>query len=398
MARATGRGSAAILSAAILAGCAGCGASERPPPPFEIPFDAATPVDGPSFDLGVEETAINCAAARQDEICACTEISQRPTSLYLVLDRSGSMLDRQDSADSKWEAIRIALFHAKTGVLRALGARVSVGLAVFPSGNDGACSAGREIVPPATGSPALYDRLSQILLLEQPAGATPTAATLVALAPKIAALPRPAFVLLATDGAPNCGAGPCALDRCVYNIEGAPLGDGRVCDGSINCCDPSRVEGGMGWGACIDGDATRAAVSQLAAAGVPTFVFGAPGVGPYATELDALAVAGGTAREAPAGAPRYYAVRSSDHEEFRDALAAIAAKVLDSCLVTLDDPPKDPGVTNVLLDGDLVAQDERDGWVWTPDGAIELRGASCTRIKTGVARVQVAVGCRTVTR
>lgn len=380
-----------------------CGATERPPALNDLILgDASVSADGfsPRLDTG-GDTAFNCSGGEEAGICACTEIGQKPTTLYIVLDRSGSMLDTDGGALSRWDVITLALLHGKTGVLHRLGGRVSVGLALFPDTRGEGCSPGAQFVPPTAGTPRFYEQLATVLNAARPEdGATPTAPTLVALASKIKAFPRPAFVLLATDGAPNCGTTPCGPDRCTYNVVGAATTDGRRCNASLNCCDESKVMGGMGWAACIDAAATRAAVLDLANAGVKTFVFGVPGSGPYAADLDELARVGGTAREdALPGEPLYYAAKSTTQEAFTAALSAVAAKVIDSCVITLETVPSDPGVTNVLLDGALVARDPVNGWTWTEDGKVELRGATCARVTSGaVSRVAVAVGCKTITK
>jgi len=395
-------GALTALAALLLIGC---GANERPPGLSDGIFpDASSNPDGfePNLDTRTD-TAINCSAGEDAGICACSEIGQKPTTLYLVLDRSGSMLATDGGTQTRWDTIILALLHAKTGVLRKLGSRVAVGLALFPGMKAGGdeCTPGAQALAPTVGSVAAYDQLAKILSASKPTtGATPTAATLVSLAPTIKAFAKPAFVLLATDGAPNCGTASCGIERCTYNVESAPLTGGGYCDATINCCDPTKVSGGMGWRACIDADATKAAVAELAAAGVKTFVFGVPGTGPYAADLDELARAGGTAREdAVAGEPLYYAAKATTQEDFTSALSAVAAKAIDTCVITLESVPSDPGITNVLLDGVLVAQDPVDGWAWIDGSTVELRGTTCERVKSGsVSRVQVAVGCKTVTK
>lgn len=391
---------AVVLFASVPIGLA-CSGKERAPSLYGDPIDSSVTAETfePSFDAAFD-SAINCSAGPEAGVCACSEIGQKPTSLYVVLDRSGSMDDRDGGPDRRWDVITLALLHAKKGVLRKLGSRVTVGLALFPDVGAELCKPGAEFLKPTVGSPATYDKIAQILNITQPGGQTPTAPSLVALAPKIKALPAPAFVLLATDGAPNCGDTPCSIARCTYNINKVPLDGGRFCDESINCCDPSKVSGGMGWAACVDADATKAAVAELASAGVKTFIFGIPGVGPYSADLDDLAKAGGTAREdAKPGEPLYYAASATTQDAFTAALSAVAAKVVDTCVITLESVPSDPGITNVLVDGALVPQDPVDGWAWTSDGKVELRGATCAKVKAGdVVRVQVAVGCKTITK
>ncbi|MGZ6094917.1 MAG: hypothetical protein ACXWUG_22950 [Polyangiales bacterium] len=370
-----------------------CGKADRPPPPHSgFDFDASG--DGGESTLDVSlDASINCSAAG---VCACEEIGQKPTNLYLVVDRSGSMAEMATTTQTKWQTIVLALFDNPTGVIRGLGGRISLGLTLFPgaSATDG-CLPGDELLPPTPGSKLVSDNVTSSLIATMPNGATPTAATLRALAPRLKALPPPVYVLLATDGAPNCGTVPCTADRCSYNIEKV-----AGCDPSTNCCDPVVQPKGQGWAACVDSTATTAAVADLAAAGIKVFVLGIPGVGPYSSDLDALAVAGNTAREdAMPGEPLYYAAANSTQEAFATALKAVAAKVVDTCLITLESAPADPGITNVAIDGALVAQDPVDGWTWTSDGKIELHGKTCDQVKKGlVSAIQVAVGCKTITK
>ena len=257
--------------------------------------------------------------------------------------------------------------------------------------------AGAQIFPVTVGGATTYNTLAGILGSTTPNldGNTPTAASIGALAPTLEKLSGSVYVLLATDGAPNCGTEHCTADRCTYDIEGAKLSDGTTCSPPLNCCDPSQVSG-TDWTACDDADATKTQVSALAAAGIATFVLGVPGTELYAADLDALAVAGGEPQSA-SSPTRYYA--ATDKTSLLAALKTIAAKVLATCTLTLDAPVSDPGTTNVLLDGTVVPQDGTDGWTWTDPSHIELHGNACTRVLDGdVGSVQVAVGCKTVTR
>src|SRR5262249_39088811 len=131
-------------------------------------------------------------------------------------------------------------------------------------------------------------------------GGTPTAATLRALAPRLTALSGRTFVILATDGGPNCNPdSACGADRCMINIE--HQSDSCTPGGTLNCCASDL----FGPRNCLDDDATSAAIADLARAGIPTFVIGVPGSVPYAAALERMAVAGGTAL---AESPRYYRV------------------------------------------------------------------------------------------
>jgi len=340
-----------------------------------------------------------CRLAMQDgSVCACREIGQRPPTLYLLLDRSGSMADRPTgSARSKWSLVRSALLDREIGALRKLGTRISLAMAWFPSPSPSSdvCEPGKQAFGPVWGSDEAYDALDAKLASATPRGGTPTAASLRRVANVVAALPKPVNVLLATDGAPTCGSAPCGIDSCTYNLEHKSVGF-ISCDASTNCCDPAKT-GDLASRGCADVDASAAAAAALVSAGAKVFVLGVPGTIPeYTAALDALAIAGGTPRD---GTPRYYAVTEPTQEALAGALSSIAAKVIDTCTVSLDAPVHDPGTTNVLLDGTLVESDPVDGWRWTSPSTIELAGAACARIHEGtVTRIQVIVGCRTVAR
>ena len=364
---------------------------------FDAPIADASDGGATGFDVVTDAGQLNCAQDLEAGACACTEIGAHPPTLYLLLDHSGSMNDKVAPATvSKWNQIRSALLDASSGVLRSLGSRVAVGSAFFPANGSGiGCTPGAEIFPVTVGSTVAYDQLATVLGGAPPDGSTPTAASIAAIKAKLLALPKPVYLLLATDGAPNCGDGTCTADRCQFDIEHDKLSDGTECAPPINCCDPAQVKGTT-WKACLDSEETRVAIETLLAAGIPTFVLGTPGLAPeYGADLDELAIAGGTAQ--PAGGPRYYA--ASDTPTLEAALAAIAGKVVDSCTINLDAPVTDRGITNVLLDGVPVAQDPIDGWSWIDDSHIGLHGAACAKITAGkVSNVKVAVGCKTITR
>lgn len=368
-----------------------------------ILMETGGPVTDPdaAFDVA-QDAAVDCRIAdERGGICACAEIGQSPTTLYLLLDRSGSMAQIvKGTGRSRWGLVRSALLDREDGALRKLGGRVAVAAAWFPSPSEAdVCNGGRQVFPITRGSPETFDALEAKLAIAIPRGQTPTAASLREVARVLADAPRPAHVLLATDGGPNCGAGPCDAARCTYNIEGDQVVVGAACDAKFNCCDPAQANSGLGWRACLDDAASVEAAAALAAAGIKVFVLGVPGTPEaYAASLDALAVAGGAARTGAEG-HAYYSAASPTREALVEALDAIAANAVASCTIRLESAVAEPGVTNVLLDGAPIPKDDIEGWRWTSPSTIELAGAACDRVRAGeVARIQVVVGCRTITR
>lgn len=311
--------------------------------------------------------------------------------LYVVLDRSGSMADFSGN-QQKYTATRIALVN----LYRSIGWKVDIGAALFPNKSDlTGCGAGSEVFPVGKGDPqetagspmgprsiAFADAIRST-----PGGGTPTASTLTSLLPTLKTQGKKTFVLLATDGGPNCNAElSCDVTSCLPNLEGA---DG--CTASYNCCAASQAYPDAGAN-CLDTDASVAAVKKLADAGISTLVVGIPGSGPYADVLNQMAVAGGVPRKT---SPQYYAV--DDLDALTDVFATIGAEVLVSCDLTLAKAPDNPELTNVYLDGVVLPEDPIDGWTFTGASTVKLHGKACEKLEAGaVTNVQVVVGCPTI--
>jgi hypothetical protein len=326
----------------------------------------------------------SCNAGPDLGVCACTELNllTDAPNFYLVLDRSGSM-----AIDNKWTTVRLTVAQ----MMESLGPRANFGVAVFPF-DASACEPGGQVMSVRSGdSPAgsLGPTTKTMLTLTAttPAGGTPTAATLAGLLPVLTALKGRTFVIFATDGGPNCNPGAsCTSATCIPNIEGD---QGCPTGGLPNCCDPNVY----GPEQCLDSQPTIDAVATIAKAGIPTYVIGVPGSGPYSALLDSLAQAGGTARAAQ---PYYYRVDTNDQSVLGAALSQIAAKITATCTLTLDQPPPDPTHVNVYLDNKPIPADPQNGWVLS-GSTITLQGTTCDLVMTGsVLNVRVVAGCPTL--
>ena len=292
-----------------------------------------------------------------------TTIVGDPPDMLLTVDISGSMctplFSLSPSMTSKLQIMRDAL----DGVVGEYEARINFGLMLFPAETD-ACAPGtvRNDIA-ARNADAIGGTLGGLTVsvfgcpLAHP-GATPTHTTLDAAATYYASIPENPigrYVLLATDGLPNCG---------------PPLPDGEGTEETV--------------------DETVAAIEALRTAGIQTYVlgFGSDLTG-GGTALDRMATAGGT------GSP--YSARSAS--ELESALDAIAAEVVPpSCTVELDGPPRDPRLFQVRFDGgDPIPRDETRTRGWDYDRAsntITFYGAECTRVQSGeVSSIDVDFGC-----
>ena len=327
-------------------------------------------------------------------------VVNRP-NVSFIIDHSASMGDSlPGSSLSKYENARVALSH----VLRAVGHRVNYGATIFPglAGVTG-CEAGDELMKVAPGDPAsfaragktgprLRDLLSRLAIADVDGG-TPAAPTLAKMLDPLIALDGDTFVVLITDGAPNCNDQlVCNAASCIPNIEGLTA-PGLDCTASVNCCAPSTQDPFANLG-CVDAQASVDAVQALSDAAIRTFVVGMPGSEPYEELLNRMAEVGGTARS---GASKYFPV--ADTDALQEALTAITASVAISCDIPLDYEPPDRDLVNVYFDDALVEYDPDAGWEWSEEGAVTIRGAACQRLSSGdVLEVQILAGCKTVVK
>jgi len=302
-------------------------------------------------------TGNNCGVKRID-------LQSGPSDLLLVLDRSRSMLEDVMGRDSgtmgpsKWSEVVGAL----DPVVMQTQGKVSWGLKLFPVRDlcgvpDGAT------VPIAANN---YGAVMGAIRSNDPgvgsAGATPTRVAVEKATEvlKASSSPHSKYLVLATDGLPNC-------------IPGSSSG------------------GGMAW-ANSDAAGAISAVAAAAAAGFPTFVVGIATTGTNANDtLNMMAVSGGRPRS---DAIKYYPVASRD--ELVTALQSITGMIA-SCTFPLDSLPPVPDNVAVEIDGQRVARDpaQMNGWNYGPDNrSVILYGAPCDNLKAGRSKnVQILYGC-----
>jgi hypothetical protein len=377
----------ALAGAALLVACGG---EAMPPVLGGTGGDDAATSDGGAPSFGNASPIIkDCGVGPDGGVCACADepLAIDPPTLYFALDRSGSMTEL-----NKWNTVRNVL----ETVAIQLGGRAAFGAAVFPDPKADGCAVGSQVFAPAVGdglngiAGPIDHSLFYTLSLIAASGGTPTAATLQALLPELKAIKGKTYVVLATDGGPNCDANAsCNASMCTLNIESA---SGCTPTGT-NCCSPQAMAGSPQL-ACLDAQPTIDAVTAIANAGIPVYVVGVPGSEPYAQLLDALATAGGTARSSE---PLYYAVSTADEQALFSAISKIAAKVTGSCTLMLDKAPPDASLVNVFLNGSAIPQSGANGWTLSGT-TVTILGASCQAILDGdVLDVRVVAGCPTLT-
>ncbi|HEX4339048.1 MAG TPA: hypothetical protein VH062_24240 [Polyangiaceae bacterium] len=327
----------------------------------------------------------------------------RHPQMLIVMDKSGSMTDQPAGFDvSIWDGVKAAL---KTS-LEAVAGRVSFGLELFPFPSDAShpialdCTtnccempATPDInVPIESGTTAL-PKILAALDATSPGGGTPTAVALHRAYEYFtkgagAALSGEKYVMLATDGGPNCNTGlTCDSAGCSTNLEGH-------CTGSLNCC--------ANYGqACVDDAATTAELEALHAAGIATFVVGIPGSEAYSRFLDGFAVSGGETN--PKAPPSYYRVdAAAGVAGLTNVFSDITTQLVTACELDLEMPPVDPRQVNVAIDCNVVPSggDGPDGWrldVDSDPARVLFEGTLCRYMQTeGAHRVDIVFGCPTV--
>jgi hypothetical protein len=344
-------------------------------------------------------------AAGATETCGGTKLAAAPiaVNVLLVVDKSSSMTDTPDGFGSaKWPAMQTALAAA----VDATKGSVAFGLDFFPNSADPSVACGL----PTTGDPVVgvsasaanTAAIKQALTDNAPAGATPTAAALTRALDYFstgagAKLTGANYVLLATDGGPNCDAAlTCTAATCTKNMDRPKcVGTPSFC--ATNYCDASLDPDGPS--SCLDEDATVAAVQALAKAKIKTFVVGIPGSDAYKTTLNALATAGGVVN--PNAPPSYFAVSmTGGTQALSDVLTSITTGLITTCTLKLSDNPPDYDQINVVIDGTTIAEGSADGWALdtsTIPPSVILKGATCQKVETtGVQQVDITFGCPTV--
>lgn len=324
-----------------------------------------------------------------------------PVNLLLVIDKSGSMTDKPEGFGlDKWAAMKEALGAALSGAPPT----VRFGLLLYPNAvaqtipldcdGDLCCA-----VPDASDAvrvsvgPDQVGPIGDALSNASPGGGTPTAAALARALSYFTegeglTLEGGRYVLLATDGGPNCNDQlSCDADQCTPNLDGA-----EQCQGA-NCC--------AGAGEfCLDDGGVTEQIEALRAAGIATFVVGIPGTESYTQYLDAFARAGGVPRQ---GAEHdYYAVSAaSGVSGLTSVLKTITTELLHSCEIELAQPPAQISLVNVAVDCEVLHKDgQESGWDFDDINAptrVVIRGAACDDLQaSGARRIDIVYGCTTI--
>lgn len=341
-----------------------------------------------------------------DQVCSQSkqEASFTKMNMLIVLDKSGSMNSTPEGyTRTKWAGAIDALQKS----LDPNSTLISFGISLYPYASPvpaATCElgSGDDAVNVKVG-PALdtVPQINTLMANTSPGGGTPTAAALAAAYDYYTrgsgiGLEGTKYVLLVTDGGPNCNASlTCGTETCTAFMDKSPSQSSCWNGGVPNCCDPDVASAGAidPRALCLDDLAVTAQLDSLRSAGIHTFVIGIPGSEAYANYLDIFAEAGG---EPVVGAARkYYEV--TGESGLADAFKTITTSLISSCVVPLTEKPKDTNKINVAIDCSALPQMTGEQRNWSYDEAsqsIIIEGAKCEQIKAaGVNRIDVVNGC-----
>ena len=324
---------------------------------------------GNGGDVGLGSGGTSCGQTNID-------IMPLPPDILIVQDRSLSMTDDNNDqpcaggsasgdgkcgAASKWSQTIAALDTALSQTEN------SVNWGLYWLGDE-PTQCGASTTPAVMIEPAGYSDISGAFAANTFTGqtGTPTAAVMNNAVAYMKTLtdPNPKYLLLATDGEPNCPAGPTTLNT--NDDRGAEM-----------------------------------AVANALTAGFPTFVVGIATTSDAGatTALNAIAVAGGEPQAN--AATQYYAV--TDSASLVTALNAILG-IVASCKVSLAGAPSN--LANVAVSAQdpsgarvEITQDPTNGWSFDATKAnIVLNGTSCDELQSGTyTAFQFIYACAGVT-
>jgi hypothetical protein len=305
------------------------------------------------------------SATAEVERAGCVDITRSyssvPATVLLLIDQSQSMSFSFGNS-TRWSVLRDAIIDPDGGLLASLDPNARVGLMLYT---------GRGGLSNPLGCPLItqvnteFDNVEAVRETYRAAGPqrggdTPTGESIMqaALALSTVSDAAPKYILLATDGEPDTCAQP-------KPSEGLPL--------AIEAASAAFAQGirVLVLGVSDGLDAWR--VQQLANAGAgkdPNLVYG----------VDADA-------EEPFSA-------STDPRELAGQLRGIIGDVR-SCTIELGERVGTERALEgrLVLDGQPLDNDRRNGWTFVDDNTVRLNGAACDQVLADGERLEVRFPC-----
>lgn len=343
--------------------------------------DTDTDVD---MDSDIDTDFASSTDSGKEDVCANSnfEIEGQIVDMLIVLDRSASMTD-----DKLWGPMGRAL----TEVTAEMNEQINFGMILFPSLDCSVpynqCAAPSD-VRVEIGDPDAPKSIAADVSLNGgvgTCGGTPTSAALDTALNYLNSLGdgNQRFVLLATDGAPNCN------DKLSCQSCQSTLSSGTCAVG----------------GQCLDDVNTIRSAQSLADAGYPVYVLGMGGSTKWKNVMNGIAQAGGTGS--------YYAV--SNTSGLLSTLKSITGDVV-SCRFDVDwdklpaGTSRDRSKVNFFCkqskeeknsDENVIRFDKNcaagAGWNWQDEDTVEFCSTVCEDLKKHACPVVTATfGCDSI--
>ncbi len=361
-------------------------------------------------------------------------------NIMMLVDKSGSMDFPTDATNPTCGSCQGTacpascptrledLKDAMSTFLNNSGTVARLGLTLYPDSSTNQCGSASSIdrqfpAPSAVDDgldPDLQMKASEInsrIQMVTAGGGTPTGASLRFVG-EYAGLndaddSRDDFVLLLTDGLPNCNPNNVAnICGCFANSSCTPAQNAAcACTGNCNHISSCSIS-------CLDADGSVEAVRSLRMKSIKTIVvgFGADLANESGRNvLNALAKEGGFARTCPNGtdaecgsnntcivadkvcASAFY--QAANGAELAQALTNISNLLgVDACTYTLSEQPSDPKYLAVVVDGTTVSSGSDTYTYDYPTSKVTFVGAMCDRIKASTVQRPVNVEFRIVNK
>jgi len=293
-------------------------------------------------------------------------VTAPPPDLLILLDRSGSMYESVDGYDCRFDPTCVSKWSQVTAAINQVVSRteksIRWGLKLFA--NDAMCG----ITPGATVAPGLKNAAAIAAAIADPANLpasrTPTRAAELSAGDYLTTLgvtdKNPKFVLLATDGEPNC-------------VEGSA--DTAV-DDTMAAIDSVTTVRNLGFSTFVIGIATEGGTADMT--------------------LNSMAMNGGY--PLAGGTTQYYSIFTTD--DLVTSLNRIQTIAMGMCTYPLGtpDPKSDMTKVTVTVDGVSSPKDDPNGWHFDPGmTSITFSGTTCDYLMKGTLKnVQVLYGCKLI--
>jgi hypothetical protein len=374
----------------------------------DINIDLPNPEDGSKFSSDSVGTSVdmNCGAMTHSAM-------KQPPDILIVQDRSLSMLNNKDDMTctgamgfdancgtaSKWYQVTTAL----NDVLSTTDMTVNWGLLYFGDETTTCGETATPVVPVASMNSSAISKafVGQPDLTGQVG--TPTRSAIINAVKYMKSLTdsNPKYLMLATDGQPNCAPAGSGGTSGSGGTNGAGGRAGSGGAGGRGGRAGTMTGGGFPVGGTNtgvntdDSPGSEQAVADALTAGFPTFVIGIGNTGGAAV-LNAMAVAGGKPVPGMPGGNSYYQVNNTADLEM--ALSQILGTVA-TCVFDIGPPPNSmTSVDQVAVfgDGTMIPHDGSNGWDFSNAAKtqVTLYGPICDQVKSATIKdVTVAFGC-----